>query len=152
MLTSITFLRATPEQRALYLHLAEGKDIGDWWEEITPGVYVGMLNPHLFIADYESWEEFKDLGPWSSPDYTCAYGVCDSIEQFTARVVPKLQAAETQHVAFLTCIRKADQSPNGGWRWHKWGPYIGDHEPQCEYLYDEEGIDEVYVYHFWTRR
>ena len=30
-----------------------------------------------------------------------------------------------------------------GWRWHKWGEYIGKHTPQYEYLSDEKGIDYV---------
>ena len=35
-----------------------------------------------------------------------------------------------------------------GWRWHKWGPYIGTQDPQCEYLADEPEIKEVFVYRF----
>ena len=145
MLTSITFLPTTPELRAFGL-LAEGEDIGDQWKEIMPGVYVGPLNPHLFIADHESWDEYP------APDPYNAYGVCDSPQQFIERVGALLHASPNQYVAFLTRVEKADQSPKGGWRWHKWGPYIGDHKPRHEYLYDEKGIDEVYVYHFWTRR
>jgi hypothetical protein len=39
----------------------------------------------------------------------------------------------------------------GGWRWHKWGPYIGKGEPTTEYLDDEDGFaDGVYVYHFYV--
>ena len=34
----------------------------------------------------------------------------------------------------------------GGWRWHKWGEYIGVHEPQHEYLSCEQGIDYVLSY------
>ena len=34
----------------------------------------------------------------------------------------------------------------GGWRWHKWGEYIGLHEPQHEYLSYEKGIDYVLSY------
>lgn len=30
-----------------------------------------------------------------------------------------------------------------GWRWHKWGEYIGKHIPCYEYLSDEKGIDYV---------
>ena len=33
-----------------------------------------------------------------------------------------------------------------GWRWHKWGPYIGTLNPQYEYLDDENfGDDFEYV-------
>ena len=34
----------------------------------------------------------------------------------------------------------------GGWRWHKWGEYIGKHNPQYEYLDHESGIDYVLVW------
>lgn len=34
----------------------------------------------------------------------------------------------------------------GGWRWHKWGEYLGVHEPQHEYLSYEKGIDYVLSY------
>jgi hypothetical protein len=37
----------------------------------------------------------------------------------------------------------------GGWRWHKWGPYIGTQEPKCEYIHDEPEIEEVFTYHVY---
>lgn len=46
---------------------------------------------------------------------------------------------------FFTPMVRAEQSPEGGWRWHKWGEYIGDHTPTAEYLYDEPEIERVYV-------
>jgi hypothetical protein len=51
----------------------------------------------------------------------------------------------------LTEVRKDDQPKQGGWRWHKWGPYIGTHEKQFEYLADEEGIERVFCYHIVLR-
>lgn len=46
-------------------------------------------------------------------------------------------------------MERCEQYPEGGWRWHKWGPYIGVQNPQCEYLYDEKNIDVVYTYHIY---
>mgnify|MGYP000101825354 CR=1 FL=1 len=43
-------------------------------------------------------------------------------------------------------IRRDEQSSSGGWRWHKWGKYIGKQKPQCEYIYDEPEIEEVYTF------
>jgi len=46
-------------------------------------------------------------------------------------------------------VRKAEQPAYGGWRWHKWGPYIGafkDHAKRSEYLYDTLEVEEVFVY------
>jgi hypothetical protein len=48
-------------------------------------------------------------------------------------------------------VIKANQSHEGGWRWHKWGEYIGKYEPQYEYLYDEPEIEKVYVYHIYEK-
>lgn len=65
------------------------------------------------------------------------HGVCDTPEQFMERFGPALAADTDGWVVSFVVLQKADQSPRGGWRWHKWGPYIGDKTPQCEYLYDE---------------
>jgi len=44
-------------------------------------------------------------------------------------------------VFFVHVAKDPTNSGNGGrWRWRKWGEYIGDHQPQCEYLDDEEGF------------
>ena len=50
---------------------------------------------------------------------------------------PWIEADPNLYVLSLTTILKADQEPAGGWRWHKWGDYLGDKDPQHEYLYDE---------------
>lgn len=36
--------------------------------------------------------------------------------------------------------------PMNDFRWHKWGAYIGDYEPEYEYFADEENIDMVYAF------
>lgn len=41
---------------------------------------------------------------------------------------------------------KEHEPPKDGWRWHKWGPYIGTQEPKAEYLYDEPTITLIYTY------
>ena len=98
-----------------------------------------------------------------------SYGVCDSYEQLknykikdyyaeeledanlAEHINPDktlfevLSASERKYALFFT---KIHQEPGeGGWRWHKWGPYIGKHDIQCEYLADEDlsDIDQKYV-------
>ncbi|KYC77058.1 hypothetical protein B4092_4795 [Bacillus licheniformis] len=46
----------------------------------------------------------------------------------------------------MTKVRKKNQPRKYGWRWHKWGEYIGNHTPDHEYLYDEKEIEEIFVY------
>ena len=47
---------------------------------------------------------------------------------------------------------KADEPSSGGWRFRKWGEYIGKHEVTCEYIYDEPDIDFVYCFHIYEKR
>jgi hypothetical protein len=73
------------------------------------------------------------------------YGVCDSPEQVLAKW-PQLATDPRRFVVLFGEIRKEDQPEQGGWRWHKWGEYIGTKEPQYEYLADEEDIDSVLIF------
>jgi hypothetical protein len=73
------------------------------------------------------------------------HGVCDSYEQVVAHH-PEVTDPERRFVITLTPVWKSEQEPYGGWRWHKWGEYIGTHTPQHEYLYYEQEIEMVYVY------
>ena len=88
------------------------------------------------------------LSMFGDADHT-EHGVCDNVSQILAKW-PHLMHSSQRHFITLTPIRKEEQPEFGGWRWHKWGPYIGDHEPQYEYLYDEEGIEVVYVFRIYT--
>lgn len=95
------------------------------------------------------WEAYNDIeidGQWFG-----SYGVCDSPEQFMEKIGKHLEASSDKYVVCFVKIRKDEQSPSGGWRWHKWGEYIGKQEPQCEYIYDEPVIEEVYTYHFYKK-
>lgn len=77
------------------------------------------------------------------------YGVCDNYEQILAHH-PEVNDPNKKFVITLTPIVKANEPSSGGWRWHKWGEYIGTLNPQHEYLYDEDDtIQQVYVYHIY---
>lgn len=79
-------------------------------------------------------------------DWPDDFGVCDHWSQVIERW-PELLTDPRRFVVTVTPIRKTDQTASGGWRWHKWGEYIGTKDPQYEYLYDEPDIDVVYVFH-----
>lgn len=78
-----------------------------------------------------------------------SYGVCDSYHQILARW-PHLAADPEPYMIALVEVRKEDQSADGGWRWHKWGDYIGSKDPQYEYLFDEPDIDVVFTFHIYS--
>jgi len=79
-----------------------------------------------------------------------AYGVCDSVEQLLA-ACPELEAPGRRFVVTVTPVKRANQPADGGWRWHKWGDYIGTQNPQHEYLYDDVHIDMVLCYHIFEK-
>ena len=88
------------------------------------------------------------VDPWLDPaawerDFETS-GVCDDPEQ----AVTKLRLRERPEKYFVSFveIRRADQPRDGGWRWHKWGEYIGDKAPQAEYLHDEPDIERVFTF------
>ena len=72
-------------------------------------------------------------------------GVCDYPEQVLEKF-PILKEHPAPFFISFVKLRRGDQPREGGWRWHKWGTYIGDKNPQCEYLHDEPEIEEVYTF------
>lgn len=119
-------------------------------ERVSRGIY---LIPHfsmdLLIWGKNNWEQDdpKVEGLESSS------GVCDSVEQFKQDVVPLLEKHPEHLIVSMTHIDKKTQPADGGWRWRKWGPYIGKGTPTHEYLGEEPGFENgVYVYHIYILR
>lgn len=147
MLTDITlrtiadFEHITHENK----HYAELVDfVENGIERVQTGVYkcVGH-NPDIYSDDISNCG-FCDVTlvdrsgmEWGS------YGVADSIEQIPEKYDFEASMNNAPLVLFVTEVTKAEKC---GWRWHKWGPYIGTKEPQCEYLDDEPEIDRVFCY------
>ena len=113
------------------------------------GVYVSELNAHYSLKHLTNYKEVENF---NSPIYWHNYGVADNASQVLDYYENFLLTDygdymnNREFVILMTPIFREDQSEYGGWRWHKWGPYIGEFEPKCEYLYDEEGIDYVWVF------
>lgn len=103
----------------------------------------------LIKKTYSREESAAALAEMKAETWISEYGVCDSPEQFMEALGEKLEAREKRYVVSFVQMLRKEQPADGGWRWHKWGPYIGKKEPQYEYLYDEKEIDEVYTYHFY---
>ena len=101
------------------------------WKELADAYHSGTISL-LEVAAFDDFDE---------------YGVCDNFEQ----PIEKWNLRERPENFFLAfvCLKKQDQEPHGGWRWHKWGPYIGTQDPQCEYLYDEPVIEQVFTYQIY---
>lgn len=83
-------------------------------------------------------------------EYLSFYGVCDTIEQVKKKYKHWLNDAVLKFCVSFTKVTKSKQPSIGGWRWHKFGEYIGDKNSEFEYLYDEnDDIQEVYCYHIY---
>lgn len=112
------------------------------------GIYVCELNSSYKIQQLTNYKEARDF---DSPLYWCSHGVSDNASQvldYYKHLLTVYGDYMNNHkfVILMTPIFREDQPKSGGWRWYKWGQYIGDFESKCEYLYDEEGIDYVWVF------
>jgi len=138
MLVDVEF-RQPPSQIGMILSIIGGPNLIP--ERIAQGIY---LTTHwsvdqLGVKFRERWKE-DDVEELPFPDY----GVCDTPSQ----VVSTYALNERPEKLILVCVKidKKQQSQKGGWRWHKWGPYIGNQNPTCEYIFDEPAIDTVYTF------
>jgi hypothetical protein len=114
---------------------------------IETGIFIiPGFNFDTYIQNsIEPYFSFKD-----EETYLGSYGVCDNVQQVKDKYSKWLENLENRFCISFTRVRKSEQSPQGGWRWHKWGGYIGEKNPQMEYLYDEDdSIEEVYCYHIY---
>ena len=112
-------------------------------KEIQKGIYEINHFNLIDSDDYNKWP--NDLGDIDE------YGVCDSIEQLLEKCPILENDPDRQFIISITEIVAADQPEEGGWRWSKWGEYIGDHKITAEYIHDEIEISEVYVYHIYEK-
>ncbi len=82
-------------------------------------------------------------------DKWVVYGVCDNYKQVLDKYKTILIDPNKDYVVGLCTVDRIKQPPEGGWRWHKWGEYIGTQNPKHEYLYDDTHIDRVFCFHIY---
>ena len=118
-------------------------------EEIPKRILQGVYQAKHWSFDMcfpsDGWKQYPEL-PEENP-----YGVCDSIAQFFRHPLGQFLVKEEARKFVVNFTHIAKVPGQRGWRWHKWGPYIGEGpEPQCEYLADEKGFAEgVFTYHVY---
>lgn len=115
------------------------------------GVYEAHFNFDKEIEDLivEDYPRFDDMSTkYDGDQWFSSFGVVDHWSQLPLKA---LDADSRNLLVYLGHIRRADQPERGGWRWHKWGPYLGVHSPETsndfEYLYDAIDVVEVWTYH-----
>lgn len=122
-------------------------------ERVFKGGYVCGLNTASHVlggavgrGNYDFNRTYFGVGGINS------YGVIDTPKQFQEKFGKLLEDDARQFAVFFTHIAQDSENKGygGGWRWHKWGEYLGDGKPQCEYLDDEDDfVDGVYVFHIY---
>ena len=119
-------------------------------KQLATGVYqIGHFgSSHFLRAQGFQQIEYPDL--WDDSKYIARFGVCDSYEDILTKFPKLVSDPDRQFVITVTRIDKCDEEP-GGWRWHKWGEYIGKHTITTEYLYDEPIVEQVYCFHIYEK-
>lgn len=162
MLQSIDFgnierndISMVPEEEGLVFYV--GKDPFVYVQELQKGVYetnsfnfehlLEHISGYCIPRDtlYEPLVNEKRDDEWR---YVAAYGVCDTYKQILEQI-PEILKRPNSYIITVTSIQREHEPPQEGWRWSKWGEYIGTHEITAEYLYDEQEIEEVFVYHVY---
>lgn len=135
----------------------------------TTGIYLEALNARHHIERLTDYTTVNPMG--DKYLYTAnLYGVADNATQVMRRLENSLKSyffgnsLDDEFYLGLSLVKLIENYPDyklvllmtphvntkdcswGGWRWHKWGEYIGVHEPQHEYLSYEKGIDYVLSY------
>lgn len=119
---------------------------------LKQGIYrIGHFNGN-YMLPRGAYDEWPNLPPAQDGEWRNSYGVCDSVANLLDKLGDVLNDPQRQFVVTLTSVRREHCPEDGGWRWHKWGPYIGAQNPQHEYLYDETHIDEVFCYHVYEKK
>ena len=120
---------------------------------IEPGVYWACVP---FNFSHREFKEFEGIGTIPFKQNFGAlldtdvnqHGVADNVAQVKEHFADQIADPERKFFIYLTPVLqdKENAGEGGGWRWHKWGPYIGELEPQMEYLDDEDfGEDFTHV-------
>lgn len=120
--------------------------------QVRIGVWeVGHYGSSDFLRGlYEQYPENLSADPDA---YLGPYGVCDDVADIL-RVYPLLEADPVRKfVVTMKRVKRnlANKGLGGGWRWHKWGEYIGTQTPTTEYLDDEPLVEQVYCYHIFEK-
>ena len=114
----------------------------------------GNLQDEDEWTDHIDWnlpmrERFDQLNQQIVP----FYGVCDSVEQFLKKFGSVIEESSDQYCVSFSKIVKNIPAVQGGWRWHKWGEYVGEKDPQHEYLdHEDDSIMEVYCFAVYKKK
>jgi len=126
---------------------------------VEQGIYMcqGFNFPHSEFMEFEDVSNipFEQAYRLFAPTYhKSQYGVADNIEQIKEYFKEEVVDPKRRYFITVTFVNqeKENKGKGDGWRWHKWGEYIGTLDCQCEYLDDEDFGDDfegVFCFHIY---
>lgn len=146
MLIDLTYSTTLPSSIYSMIALINGVELDfeqSYFEHYTTGVY--RHDGYIFNFDHFIREKCDE----NIADKWIGSGVCDNYEQVIDKYNDLLSNPHKKYVIGLSTIERVKQPAKGGWRWHKWGEYIGTQTPKHEYLYDDVHIDKVYYFQIY---
>lgn len=103
---------------------------------------------------YKQLRKFENIRERMNYQRNCwTYGVTDNLQQIVDFYNTNEEGYfKGNHVVLCFEVHKDPDAPCCGWRWHKWGEYIGTQNPRCEYLNDEPEIEKVICFSIYKVR
>lgn len=128
--------------------LKKVKDINDFLEPIKTGIYRGYWSGDK-IKDYcglniEEYNSFLYKN-FPNPSFRENFGVADNIEQIL-EYYPELLKSKDKFIVIFSDVYRKDQPEHYGFRYEKFGNYIGIQDIKHEFMYDDKHIDKVIIY------
>lgn len=146
MLKNLNYYTTQPSEIFAMIARINGTDLSSeekYFEHYATGVY----RHDGYKFNFDNFIEERCME--SINDRWVKYGVCDDYSQVCENYGALLSDPNKHYVIGLSTVERKNQPSDGGWRWHKWGEYIGNQEPRHEYLYDDTHIDKVYCFHIY---
>lgn len=114
---------------------------------VEDGIYICNFGFNFSANEFLEFKDSNGQIPYEqeynlfAPLYEKSqYGVADNVEQIKNYFKEEIEDLNRKFFIYTTPVaqEKENKGRGGGWRWEKWGEYIGNLNPQCEYLDDEE--------------
>ena len=128
------------------------------WRETYNDMFLKRDDPTIFPIKGFYEEKFehcyketqhipmsKQFGIFSRNYGKFEYGVADNIDQIKEYFKNEISDPFSKYVIAIIKVFQ-HKGASDGWRWSRWGIYIGDLDPQCEYLDDEDFGDDFQGY------
>lgn len=128
--------------------LKKAKNINHFLIPIKTGIYKGCWSKSdledycgLEVEEYHSFFNKNDINSSIRENF----GVADNIEQILEHY-PELLKSEDNFIVIFSDVYRKYQPESYGFRYEKFGEYIGTQNIQHEFIYDDKHIDKVIIY------